>query len=222
MWIISTIDQLKANDRWHVEHYFQPVNNDDFSTSKYPTVTLGDLFTVEKSSVNALHQPEQPFHYIGIKNIENETGDLIGERNCLGKEIKSSSQLVQNGNVLYGRIRPLSNKVYLAKNLPKNTICSLEFYVVSASLDKVTPRILKAILSSSLVLNQVSKLIGGAAIPRIAIQDLASIRVPLIPIEKQYTLEKKLYAQDEQRNQLKASLERLSKDMENVLNNAWK
>jgi hypothetical protein len=50
---------------------------------------------------------------------------------------------------------------------------------------------------------------------------LASIRVPLIPIEQQTALEKILHAKDEERNQLKVSLEQLSKDMEISLNNAW-
>lgn len=211
----TTLNQLRLADRWNVENYLNPK---PIAISTYnETINLGELFNQSKISISSLENPDKPYKFIGIKNVESVTGDLIGDLNCFGRDLKSPSQIVKNGHVLFGRIRPQKNKVFLADRLPDNVICSMEFYVLIPNLNMVTPRILKAMLSSSLVLNQVSKFVSGATIPRIAYADLASFTVPYIPIEKQIDLEQVLLVQDARRVALKTALKKIPDEMESVL-----
>lgn len=218
MWVGSTkASKLFSGDRWHVEHFLQENHLEATSSARQQTIQLGSLFTQSKNVVMPIRQPSEPYFYIGIKNVENVTGDLIGNMHCVGHEIKTASYLVKNDHVLFGRLRPLKNKVYLAKDLPDNVICSKEFYVLVPNLQKVTPRVLKALLSSSMVLDQIAKFLSGATIPRIAYHDLASIKVPNIPIEKQEALEEALLVQDARRATAKTALHNLPSEMESVL-----
>ncbi len=51
--------------------------------------------------------------YVGLENIEPQTMRLVGYGNA--HDVRSSSMRFSNGDVLYGKMRPYLNKVWVAE-----------------------------------------------------------------------------------------------------------
>lgn len=206
MWTDSiSFPEIINAKRWKVE-YFAGVDTSKRKTSKLPFIKLGDLFLETKATLNPQEDPEKIFVYVGMENVESNTGDFVGDLSKKGVEIKSRSKIFSAGQILYGRLRPTLNKVCLCPSYIDSGICSGEFYVLSVCGALVKPRVLREILASEFVLEQVTRFIAGAALPRISISDLATIEVPLPSIEIQENIEKRLFEFDERRKNLKQEL----------------
>ncbi|MDP4029831.1 MAG: restriction endonuclease subunit S, partial [Gallionella sp.] len=72
----------------------------------WQTKTLGEVCVVDKSQGIYRNLP-----YVGLENIESNTGQFIGSTEPL--EVKSSTFKFTPDHVLYGRLRPYLNKVML-------------------------------------------------------------------------------------------------------------
>lgn len=53
--------------------------------------------------------------YIGLENIESNTGTLVGDINSEYSLIKSAKTRFNKGDILYGKLRPNLNKVWQAE-----------------------------------------------------------------------------------------------------------
>lgn len=206
MWAHSiSLSKIINEGRWKVE-LFAGANNPTRKTSALPFIALGDLFLESRITVDPQENPENIFFFIGMENVESNTGALIGNLSKKGLEIKSRTKTFSAGQILYGRLRPTLNKVCLCPPDIHSGICSGEFFVLNVREELVKPRVLREILASEFVLEQVIRFIAGAALPRVSIADLATIEVPLPPFEVQKTLEKRLLELDVRRKKLKQEL----------------
>lgn len=220
---ISTLDlsKLTSAQRWKVELHISQAT-DDYKFSNFPAVNLSELFDERKGSINPQEETNTEITYIGLENVESVTGDLVGEVRKYLHEIKSRSKTFQEGDILYGKLRPTLNKVFYNNQLPIKGICSGEFLVLIPKQEVIRGRILREILASHFVLENVSRFIAGAALPRISANDLRSIKVPLPDMETQLRLEAYLIEQDQIRkeandlliNQPYEIAERLKKDLQ--------
>ena len=119
------------------------------------------------------------------------TGELINFTPKLGKEIKSSTKKFYESDILYGKLRPYLNKVYLSeRDAIEAGICSSEFYVLIPDYSKVLPNYLRLILSSSYIQDYVNSMQTGSTLPRININDLLNIKIPIPPINVQEDMER--------------------------------
>lgn len=84
--------------------------------------TLGEI--AEPSRERALPAEVPDMQYVGLGHIEPQTMRLI--RHKYTREVRSSSVRFSEGYVLYGRLRPYLNKVWVAEF---DGICSAEFIV---------------------------------------------------------------------------------------------
>ncbi len=207
--------------RWKVE-LFAGTDAPAKKTSTLPFVALGDLFFESRATLNPQEDPDNVFIFIGMENVESNTGDLTGNLSKKGVEIKSRSKTFSEGQIIYGRLRPTLNKVYLCSSDTPNGICSGEFIVLNVREGLVRPRVLREILSSEFVLEQVIRFIAGAALPRVSFSDLASIEVPLPSVETQMKLEKSLFDLDARRKKLKKELSEIPKIFSKILLEAQK
>ena len=164
----------------------------------------------EKETVDPQAHPGDLMNYIGLENVESTTGDLVGFKPRYGKEIRSRSKRFYEGDVLYGRLRPYLNKVLVADSEIAVGICSGEFYVLVPRQDRVRANYLRAILSSEHVRKHVASWQTGSALPRLQLDDLLGIEVPLPPMEAQETFEEFLVRQDNLRRRLKQDLRTLA------------
>jgi type I restriction enzyme M protein len=115
--------------------------------------------------------------YIGLENIISNTGKYIATSD---KQSISSASLFKKGHILFPKLRPYLNKVYLAEF---NGICSTEFHVFEAFDFNV--EFLAILLRSILVVNQTKHLMTGNTLPRLQTEDINNLILPLVPIQKQ-------------------------------------
>ncbi|QLE57896.1 restriction endonuclease subunit S [Nostoc sp. TCL26-01] len=115
-------------------------------------------------------------NYIGLGNIASNTGELVDFFPVKGEEVLSSSPKFELGDILFGRMRPYLNKVWLAEF---DGVCSGEAVVLRPNKQKVDPVFLQALLLSQITLNQVVPLQSGTSLPRVSASDILSIKLPI-------------------------------------------
>lgn len=208
MWIGKTsILDFQKKSCWKVDFFCN--EGTSISSSTFELVTLQEIVTERKETLNPQANPDKLLNYVGLENIQSLTGDLIDFHPKYGKEIRSRSKIFQKGDVLYGRLRPYLNKVYLAEGSISEGICSGEFYVLKLNAKRVLPNFLRATLASQYVQQYVQKLQTGSALPRLQIQDLLEIEIPLPPIEIQQNYEDFLIENNSYRRKLSIELSEL-------------
>lgn len=202
-----SVDELRRRDMWRPESF----SNED--SRKRPTafelVPLQRVVKEHRETMNPQDYPDQEFYYVGLENVQSLTGDIVGKLRTTGRQIRSTSKIFRRNDILYGRLRPNLNKVYLAEPPVDNGICSSEFCVLAPRLDVIKPRFLREILASSFVQDYVASLQTGSALPRIHLEELLQIEIPLPPLSKQVELERFLEVQHTKRKELANQLSAL-------------
>lgn len=120
--------------------------------------------------------PHANINYVSLGNIAPNIGELVHFTQTLGSDILSSSPRFQKGDILFGRMRPYLNKVWIAEF---DGICSGEAIVLRPDNDRVDVHVLHALLLSRLTLNQIIPLQSGTALPRVSAADVLNIKLPI-------------------------------------------
>ncbi|QOG89304.1 restriction endonuclease subunit S [Flavobacterium columnare] len=115
--------------------------------------------------------------YIGLENIESNTGEYIVTND---KQSISSAGVFKKGQILFPKLRPYLNKVYLAEF---DGLCSTEFHIFQS--EKFNNEFLSIYLRSDLIVNQTKHLMTGNTLPRLQTEDINNLPIPKISIEKQ-------------------------------------
>ena len=152
--------------------------NQSFPAEKLASVAL-------KVSVSIDPQLQTGFvNYIGLENIESQTGQLVGDISTDYQTIKSSKTCFIQDDILYGKLRPNLNKVYLAK---QEGICSTDILVFrfkNKALAKFYAHYLKLDVFNKAVLATVS----GQQLPRTSWGEMKDIKIPVPPLAEQIAL----------------------------------
>ena len=202
-----TVTQLRQKKRWKVDFFASTISTRNLSG--FPTAALRDLVDDRREAVDPQVHPDELLDYVGLENVESRTGDLIGFRRRYGKEIRSRSKRFYEGDVLYGRLRPYLNKVLVATGNIATGICSGEFYVLVPRQALVRPDYLRAILSSEYVQKHVASWQTGSALPRLQLDDLLGIELPLPSMEEQEAFQEFVVRRANLRRRLKQDLKTL-------------
>lgn len=202
---ILPFSALFSQSRWKVEFFLS--NRRECVSVAYPVVRLSDVLVERRESLDPQQYPDHIFNYVSLEHIEPLTGDLIdGYAPREGRMVLSRSKVFYRGDILYGRLRPSLNKVFVADGLVSQGICSGEFYVLSPDVKRTLPNLVRALLASRYVQDVVKSLTTGSALPRLALKDLLAIEVPLPPLGVQQQFEELLVGQNSKRQQIKADL----------------
>ena len=110
--------------------------------------------------------------YIGLENIKSNTCEYISKTE---KKSISSAKRFKKDNILFSKLRPYLNKVYLAEF---EGLCSTEFYVFDAK--NIIPKYLTIFLSSNIVVSQTKHLMTGNTLPRLQTSDVENIFIPIL------------------------------------------
>ena len=89
----------------------------------------------------------------------------------------------------------IRDRVYTAAAPIEEGICSGEFYVLIPKRGLVLSHFLRALLASEFVHPQVSRWATGSALPRLQLNDLLDLSIPLPPIDVQKRYERFLIEQ---------------------------
>jgi type I restriction enzyme M protein len=150
--------------------------------SDWPFLKVEEVFT--KAGETVLPETlDGPVTYIGLENISSNLGTLTGETVIADpKEIKSLKNRFGPGDILYGKLRPNLNKVWLAD---REGICSTDIFVVRADSAKVDAGLYAHLFRQDHFNEMVMAEIKGAQLPRVGWQSFGGIQIPLPPLEVQ-------------------------------------
>lgn len=149
------------------------------------------------SKVNAAIDPTTQIGtiiYVGLENIESNSGRLVGEVQVDYTSIKSNKTCFNQYDVLYGKLRPNLNKVYLAKVAG---ICSTDILVFR--FENMTLAKFYAYYFLTEVFNQeVLKGVTGQQLPRTSWARMQEIKISVPPLKIQTQLVAEIEAIEQQ------------------------
>ena len=169
-------EKIGGNGEWNLsgERYVEsaPLRRHAFSLS-----TVGEIVERVSESVDPTVAAGK-VAYVGLENIESQTGRLLGVIQSDFSEIKSLKSKFAVGDILYGKLRPNLNKVHLASI---SGICSTDIFVLRAK-DGIEPRFVGEVMRSPQFNDEVLKGLGGAQLPRVGYEYLKELTVPVPPL----------------------------------------
>ncbi len=178
---IVNSEELFAKDVWSV-NFLLPQEEMKVADG-YSLIPLSELVS-ERKEIITLTSEYGALHYVGLENIESKTGRLIDFSVRNSSEIKSSCKRFKKGDILYGRLRPNLNKVYL-NNFMDSGECSTEIFVLIPNEEKIQPLYLAELLRSVPINKRIVNMVKGAALPRISMTDLKQLELPIPSLEEQ-------------------------------------
>jgi type I restriction enzyme S subunit len=151
---------------------------------KYGKTPISDVMKISNKTL--VPNDNEEYNYVGLENIESHNGKLVDFTPTLGSEIKSSKVIFEKGMVLYGKLRPYLNKVWISNFDGVATTEILPFYPIDENgLDM---NYVKYYFLSPSYLNKVMNNCSGARMPRLTTKfiksDEAYIPLPSISIQQ--------------------------------------
>lgn len=199
--------------RWDVPFY----SSQSKVESMYDTTTLGnclELYMIDNNNhslrMETYNTPKKQFHYIGMENVEKDTGILNSFQIVDGKSIRSQTVRIPKGFMIYGKLRPYLNKYWENSEEFDDIVCSSEFlcFLPKKELNK---SFFKFILSSYIIQEQIADSMTGARMPRIDEKIFKNIVVPIPPRSIQDSISIHLIKKEEEASRLKYESKELKK-----------
>ncbi len=158
-----SILELTKLGKWRADLHVH--SNSRIKSDRFDLVPLGEVVR-ESRTAKEPREEESAFYYIGLEHIEPITGDHTNIDLVTFEKVRSRSKVFEEGDILYGRLRPYLRKAFLVEPPYKKGLCSTEFIVLKADHDRVLPLFLREILISDPVTEVITRLQAGAALPR--------------------------------------------------------
>ena len=157
------------------------------SSSSWPMVELGELCEInpKKADPTELY-PDSYFNYIDISCVENGTGRFLGANRVETRDAPSRARrLVESGDVLISTVRPNLRAFTIMLHVPDRSIASTGFAVLRPTEELLLPNFLINMMRDDSVVDQMIGMMGRGAYPSINQTDVASLKIPLPPLEVQ-------------------------------------
>jgi len=146
----------------------------------FETVRLSDVCAQDRASVRAGERPD--LRYLGLESIEAHSGALAqGDMSKTPDAPEANSFLFTDAHVLYGKLRPYLNKVYVPAFTGK---CSTELVPLRPS-ERVQREFLAYYLRAPSTVDKISTRVAGARMPRADMNYVMSLPIPVPPREEQ-------------------------------------
>lgn len=125
-----------------------------------------------RGAAKFLRLPAHGSQYIGLENIESDSGELLGFG--ASEEMAGGVGFPAN-TILFPKLRPYLNKVWLSQ-FPGSA--STEFHVLEP-IKEINPEFLAIFLRSSFVVRQTSRLMTGSTLPRLQTEEIKRLDIPV-------------------------------------------
>lgn len=160
---------------------------------EWPVVELGNIFEKVNESVIPSDLDISTLNYIGLENISQGSGELIGEYSTNPKTIKSTKIVFRQKDILYGKLRPNLNKVYFSEI---EGICSTDIFVLRAK-KALVPKLYSWFLLSEDFNSMVLRGLKGAQLPRVGYEFFSLLNLPYPPLEVQSNIANQLESEEQ-------------------------
>ncbi len=181
--LIVSKEKIAANGDYNLsgERYREGM----VSVSSWPFASVAEVFRKSEQSV----LPETlvgPVTYLGLENLSQGTGKITGEViSEKPADIKSLKNVFKHRDILYGKLRPNLNKVWLAD---RKGICSTDIFVIEAIEGIADPRFYAYLFRGQRFNLAVIGQLKGAQLPRIGYVSFSELQIPLPPLEVQQAI----------------------------------
>ena len=140
---------------------------------------VGDMCNVLQSSNINSPANHKPSIHIGLEHIVSHANEITGYG--APSDFKTSRQFLKN-NILYGRLRPELNKVWLAT---KDGQCSTDILPLAVKPEHILPKFLLYALSTQKFVCYAVSRSSGTKMPRIRWKEIETFKIPVPPPQEQ-------------------------------------
>ena len=179
--------------------------------------TLGEVTAPSKENVNPLKITKVP--YVSLEHIEKDTGKLLGHGSS--SDVRSSKTKFNRGDLLYGKLRPYLNKVYISEF---GGVCSTDLLVFPRNDSFSNAFLLYRFLCRDFV-NYASQNVSGVNLPRVNFRTLSQFKIAFPPLLEQQAIvsevERRLSIADEVEKTVAAELKRAEQLRQSILKKAF-
>ena len=176
---------FKEMSRWDVENISSKIHLSANVPLRKISEFIKSWMEDENGSLglNSMDYPDELFSYLGMENVDKNTGKLVALPRVRGKEIKSTTLRVPKDYIIYNKLRPYLNKYWINADAIEKVICSSEFFVFD--INGINREYFIYILSSSFVQKQLELQYSGARMPRINKDIFFNVKIPVPNYEEQ-------------------------------------
>lgn len=144
-------------------------------------VPLGKIFLYDAGIKRAPRELDPSFWLLELEDIEKEAGRLLARVHAKDRKSKSTKSEFQEGDILYGKLRPYLNKVLVADSAGYSTTEVVAIRPFAA----LNPQYCALILRRPDFVDYVTRLGQGTKMPRLRREDAINAPFPLAPIAEQ-------------------------------------
>lgn len=163
------------------------------SPSDYSMTTLGDLFDIVPDTIDPNSQTGL-VNYVGLENIESNTGRLIGQIESDYDAIKSTKRVFKQSDILFGKLRPALNKVAYAEF---DGICSTDIIVLRAKSENTVTKYYSILLRSKVFNEMVLDGVVGGQLPRVDTKYLMQLPIQNVASNEQRQVIKEIELEEQ-------------------------
>jgi len=153
---------------------------EDGSWKNYP---MSDLANVNTSKTLS-RDNSKPLIHVGLEHIVSNLNILKGYSNI--DDVKTH-RIFQKNNILYGKLRPNLNKVWLATC---NGHCSTDILPLTVNKTKILPKFLLYLMPSQQFVQKATMASSGVGMPRVRWNDLQkfTLDIPLLSEQRRLVI----------------------------------
>lgn len=164
-----------------VERNYEP----EILPTSWAGCSLGDVVEFSKAKAEP-HEINSETPYIGLEHIEKHSGYLL--RHGTSAEVRSTKSRFYGGELLYGKLRPYLNKVYVAEF---DGVCSTDILVLK-TMNEVDSRYLRYRLLSPDFVHYANQNVSGVQHPRVNAKTVGQFDIGLPPPNEQRRIVEKI------------------------------
>ena len=129
---------------------------------------------------------ENPFIYIDVSSVEQNTGKIFGKKDITGVDAPSRARRKMHKNdIVFSAVRPNLKKCFIVDEKLDGNVCSTGFTIFRIRNDGYDPKFLKYQLLSNFFINQCMEVVTGGHYPAINDKNMKNIEVISPPLPEQ-------------------------------------
>lgn len=146
----------------------------------WPTVPLKEIAPAQTPNIR--FSPDEPVWHLTLDQVESHTGNIVNKKIAPASAAGTSTNVFDDGNVLYSKLRPYLNKVICPT---EPGIATTELVPLRPRKDLLDRRYLTYYLRSNHFLGFANVAVAGVKMPRIIMTKFWKHRIPLPPLSEQ-------------------------------------